>query len=97
MKTKESFVVSVSMLTISIILSIGCGYSAIQKWQGKIYTYIGNDLAFERKQDKEIIKYDADELKTTKKMVCMVESDYLSFIDTYVVTPAAKSPKDSGN
>lgn len=75
-------------LSLAISLNfIACGNKEIQQWQGKIYSYQANDLAFERKQENEIISYNAPELKTTKQMLCMTVEDLNSFLQTYVVNP----------
>lgn len=93
----KSFILSVSMIAVSILISVSivaCGSLAIQKWTGKIYSYQVNDLAFERKQDGEIIPHNDPK---ANGMFCMTEKDFLDFINVYVVTPPAKSPKASGS
>lgn len=83
------FVACNILLSVAIV---SCGPRAIDIWQGKLYSYIGNDVSFERKQDNEIIPYDSELLKTTKKMVCMTETDFLSFLNTYVNGKPLSSP-----
>ncbi len=76
------------LVSLSIV---SCGTKAIEKWAGKIYSYQVNDLAFERKQDNDIIPHDSFR---ANGMFCMTKEDFLSFLDTYVVNPKLSSPKD---
>ncbi len=77
--------VSLHLCLLALNISmIACGSSAIEKWAGKIYVFVPKDLAFERKQDGEII-YAAS--PDAKPMFCMTESDFNSFLQTYVVNP----------
>lgn len=79
----KTLTLNVLILTLNVFL-ISCGSQAIEKWAGKIYIFVPKDLAFERKQDGEII-YAAS--PDAKPMFCMTESDFNSFLQTYVVEP----------
>lgn len=87
---KKHYFLGFAFLTNSIWVSLGCGPLAIEKWAGKIYSYQVNALAFERKQDNEVIPYND---ARAQGMFCMTNADFLSFLKVYVVPTAVKSPR----
>lgn len=82
-------------LSLAILNLVGCGNQIIQKWSGKIYSYQVNDLAFERKQDNEVIHYNDPK---SQGFFCMNPTDFMDFLNTYViqcsVSQKLRSPKD---